>query len=766
MNPLARVIIASFVLASVMLMGSGAAYGAVHYVNSSNYTTAIGNLTGAHTVVFSPGTYTSNLAVTQPLSLVSDTGDYRTSSTLFQASLDLRSNGASVKGFVFHKDVGYIIQVHNPNVRIEKNSFVNSAAYYVIYGAQTSPRSTNLSIVDNYFANISQIGITLNANHNSLAEGNVFTNVAFGIDARATDNLNISNNKFNTEVQGSNIVSGNGIRLFESTNVNVKGNVIQNSGNDGSSLAAAIVVTTSNLNTAVTGFIENNTLVGNDDGIVICNLCRVNDPGYEPSGKNVVHQVVIRNNSVHSNVGDYDLVHGKTNVALNASYNYWGGSEGLNLSRAWGNISYSPYYADESFSSLGFVVVGNLTSEESNVFRFNESGVVQSVNLNLSDNVSSSRLVMRVLNSRPESTRKVPSHFKVYRYFEVTDNVSESLVEDAAVTFTVPMSWLSSNRIDRDAVELLRFSNGRWVELDTGFVIETVDDVTYSANTSGFSFFAIAGVSSSSSSGSSSGGGSGRSSGSAYIPAASTFPWLFVDRQAVNIVQILSPDAPFVFDTSERGVVVTSVALDVNTETRNAVLVAASLKSRPSSISASPEGAVYRYVGVATDNVNKAFIDGITTTFAVSKEWMSANNAGSENVVLLAYDNASSSWIDLGTRMAKETDDSVLFEADTRGSEIFAIVSQGEKTEAEAPAEPQEPETPTQPADAEQDEIPAEPETTTPEPETTAPEPETEFPELQPERSGLSPVATTVIIVLAAGIAFFVFARYRRKKKA
>ena len=758
MNSLARVIIAFFVLASVMLMGSGAVYGAVHYVNSSNYTTAIGNLTGAHTVVFSPGTYASNdvLVINQPLSLVSDTGDYRTSGTLFQSHMNLNSAGASVKGFVFDKDGYYIVQVLKPNVRIEKNSFVNSATSNAIFGAQASPRVSNLSIVNNYFANISGTGIILNANHNSLIEGNVFTNVIFSINARATDNLNISNNKFNTEVQGASIVSGNAILMSESANFNVKGNVIQNSGNDGSSLAAAIVVATGVPNRISTGVIENNTLVGNDDAIAVCNSCRVNDPGYEPSGQNVVHQVVIRNNSVHSNVGDYDLVHGKTNVALNASYNYWGGSEGLNLSRAWGNISYSPYYADESLSSLRFAVVRDLTSEEDNVFRFNESGVVQSVNLNLSDNASSSRLVMGVLNSRPESTRTVPSHFKVYRYFEVTDNVSESLVEGASITFTVPMSWLSSNRIDRDAVELLRFSNGRWVELDAGFVIETVDDVTYSANTSGFSFFAITGVSSSSSSGSS--GGRGSRGGSAYIPAASTFPWLFVDRQAVNIAQILSPDKPFVFDTSKQGIVVTSVALDVNTETRNAVLVAASLKSRPSSISADPEGTVYRYVGVATDNVNKAFIDGITTTFAVSKEWMSANNAGNENVALFAYDNASASWINVGTRMKSETDDSVLFEADTRGSEIFAIVSQGKKTETETPAETEEPEAPTPPADAEQDEIPAEPETTAPEPETTTPE-------LQPERSGLSPVTTTVIIVLAAGIAFFAFTRYRKKKK-
>ena len=289
---------------------------------------------------------------------------------------------------------------------------------------------------------------------------------------------------------------------------------------------------------------------------------------------------------------------------------------------------------------------------------------------------------------------------------------------------------------------------------------ETSTHVTYSADTSGFSFFAITGARPiSSSSGSSGSSGRGSGGGSAYIPAASTFPWLFVDRQAVNVVQLLSPGEPFVFSTSERDVVVTSVALEVNTEVRNAVLVAASLRSRPSSISASPEGTVYRYVGVATDNVNKAFIDGITTTFVVSKEWMSANNAGNSNIALFAYDNASSSWVNAGVRTVNETAESVLFEAETRGSEIFAIVSRGEKA-AETPAEPEEPEAPTPPAGDVQEE-PAPPVT-----ETAVPDEEPETPAGQAGNRGiLSPLSLTVIAIIAIGVAVFGVRKVLQKEK-
>ena len=301
-----------------------------------------------------------------------------------------------------------------------------------------------------------------------------------------------------------------------------------------------------------------------------------------------------------------------------------------------------------------------------------DEATVRSINLSVNDAVENVTLVVAVADSKPDAVNRVSPQRRVYAYVEIENNINESVVQNATITFVVSRRWLDSNRVDRDTVELMRFRNGGWVGLDTSFVRERGDDVTFSAVTPGFSVFAITGIKSTSSFRSSSRGGS---SGAAYIPAASTFPWLFVDRQAVNAVQRLSPDAPFVFSTSERNVVVTSVAIAVNTETRNAVLVAASLRSKPSSISASPEGAVYRYIGVATDNINKAFIDSITTTFAVSKEWMNANNAGNSNIALFAYDNASSSWLNAGVRTVNETAENVLFEAETRGSEIFAIVS-------------------------------------------------------------------------------------------
>ena len=68
----------------VMMMGSVQVFGADYVVDSSNYSTVIPTLSGQHTVRFEAGIYSNaELTIDEPLSLVSDTGDYRTSGVVF-----------------------------------------------------------------------------------------------------------------------------------------------------------------------------------------------------------------------------------------------------------------------------------------------------------------------------------------------------------------------------------------------------------------------------------------------------------------------------------------------------------------------------------------------------------------------------------------------------------------------------------------------------------------------------------------------------------
>ena len=76
----------------------------------------------------------------------------------------------------------------------------------------------------------------------------------------------------------------------------------------------------------------------------------------------------------------------------------------------------------------------------------------------------------------------------------ISDNISDSLVRGADVTFRVPKSWLDSHHVSKHDVVLLRHDGDRWRDLDTEVVGENSDEVIFSAESPEFSFFTIAGI--------------------------------------------------------------------------------------------------------------------------------------------------------------------------------------------------------------------------------------------------------------------------------
>ena len=785
--------------------------------NSSNQSQIQAVLDGVESgsmVLFRSGVYRDmQLNVDKPLTLVSDTGDYRTSGVVFTGKVFLRVNtdNVTVKGFIFdnvsHINAGTVSTIwvephwtreHERfhNLRIEKNKFSNSVIdsslqRFFVYVR----RSSHSSVVDNYFVNlsgdVSTVRLTASvyviSSYSPLLEGNFFSDVHRGVYLQDLDNARVLNNRFNN----SQIMGLGGIEFLNMTNFSVLGNVVRNFGGDfagGNKFRGGITIMSS-FDRTYSGVVENNTLVGNDDGLIFCYQCDVSDQSgwirsnLQSYGSNTF---VIRGNNIYSNGGSYDFVnaHGGPGSSMDVRYNFWG-SDGPNVSRLWAfpgrGFDYVPWFVVEA-GEWSHDVVAGVVADVPVVLNVSGdgNGTVRNVTLVLNESVGGVGLWTSVGYSKPDFVGSVSSSTRrVYAYLEIEDNVSESAVQvNATITFAVPKAWLQSNSIYNDSVyndsvSLMRFSNDSWRVLSTRVVNESSTHVVFSASTSGFSIFAITGIgpppplpslpSPSESLPSSSGGGGG----SVYVPAAGTFPWLFVDRQAVKAVPRLSPDESFVFSTGARDVVVTSVVVDVSAEVRNAVLVVASLRSRPSSISVVPEGVVYRYFGVVVDNVNEVFIEGVKTTFAVSKEWMGANSVGGGGIVLFAYDDVSSSWVDAGARMVGESDGSVLFEAETGGWEIFAIVKQGEKTAtAEKPQEPEKPEIVpplTDPADAKQDEVPPERGSGVP----VGLSGYVTYVSPEPARgSGVLPLAVTVMVVLVSGVATFVFVRHYKKKKA
>jgi len=108
---------------------------------------------------------------------------------------------------------------------------------------------------------------------------------------------------------------------------------------------------------------------------------------------------------------------------------------------------------------------------------------------NQAENISVS--VLKFDSKPPEALTNVSGD--VYSYLEIdTQNVIDSDVTNAVITFKVSKSWIAANNIDENSVKLHRYTDGNWSALSTHILSEDSTEVYYSADSPGFSIFAIA----------------------------------------------------------------------------------------------------------------------------------------------------------------------------------------------------------------------------------------------------------------------------------
>ena len=82
---------------------------------------------------------------------------------------------------------------------------------------------------------------------------------------------------------------------------------------------------------------------------------------------------------------------------------------------------------------------------------------------------------------------------KVYKYIEITKSsaLKDSFIKNAEINFKVKKDWLNNNKVDKSRVVLSRYNADSWNELTTKITQEDESLVYYSAETPGFSYFAI-----------------------------------------------------------------------------------------------------------------------------------------------------------------------------------------------------------------------------------------------------------------------------------
>ena len=89
-------------------------------------------------------------------------------------------------------------------------------------------------------------------------------------------------------------------------------------------------------------------------------------------------------------------------------------------------------------------------------------------------------------NSTPYTIPK-----NAYQYIEIKlDKISDKDINNAEIEFNINKSWLNKNKFDKNTVVLNRYNNG-WGRLSTKKTKENKNNITYKAESPGFSVFAI-----------------------------------------------------------------------------------------------------------------------------------------------------------------------------------------------------------------------------------------------------------------------------------
>lgn len=101
------------------------------------------------------------------------------------------------------------------------------------------------------------------------------------------------------------------------------------------------------------------------------------------------------------------------------------------------------------------------------------------------------KLTVQKLSSKPSDVSSAPKG-TVYQYVSISkENITDSKISSAVISFKVNASWLSLNNLDSATVTLNRYTGGQWVALSTSKSSEDSAYIYYTAQSSGFSYFAI-----------------------------------------------------------------------------------------------------------------------------------------------------------------------------------------------------------------------------------------------------------------------------------
>ena len=127
-------------------------------------------------------------------------------------------------------------------------------------------------------------------------------------------------------------------------------------------------------------------------------------------------------------------------------------------------------------------------------YKFARDQPINRIRVYLAAGTQGTTVQAQQLIEKPAEVADTPSERGRVCYYLNIETTTPTQVENATVEFKVSKLWMRVENIDNSTVRLLRYHNGAWEELNTTMLSDDENDVYFSADTPGFSTFAVTGV--------------------------------------------------------------------------------------------------------------------------------------------------------------------------------------------------------------------------------------------------------------------------------
>jgi PGF-pre-PGF domain-containing protein len=146
-----------------------------------------------------------------------------------------------------------------------------------------------------------------------------------------------------------------------------------------------------------------------------------------------------------------------------------------------------------TFKLLQKVIVGNEITEL-NLMEAGDAPIISTSILTIKLNIKARVDNLLIYYASMDEPPPIPAAGIAPFYFDISTS-SPNVISDATITFNVPKSWVVANDILLPTLAVYRNTNGTWQPLLTALVGENATCYYLEAATSGFSLFAVSGLS-------------------------------------------------------------------------------------------------------------------------------------------------------------------------------------------------------------------------------------------------------------------------------